>query len=82
MSTTPSQLDMALSHARSARHQFECSALPQHAMSHVPVVIVGAGPVGLAAALDLRRHGIACVVLENTAAWVTDRGPFVGQNAR
>ena len=64
MSTTPSQLDMALSHARSARQQFECSALPQHAMSHVPVVIVGAGPVGLAAALDLRRHGIACVVLE------------------
>ncbi len=64
MSTTLSRLDMALSHARSARHQFECSALPTQAMSHVPVVIVGAGPVGLAAALDLRRHGIACVVLE------------------
>jgi 3-(3-hydroxy-phenyl)propionate hydroxylase len=64
MSTTLSRLDMALSRARSARQQFECSALPLHAMSHVPVVIVGAGPVGLAAALDLRRHGINCVVLE------------------
>jgi 3-(3-hydroxy-phenyl)propionate hydroxylase len=64
MSAGPSRLDMALSHARSARQQFECSALPPHAMRHVPVVIVGAGPVGLAAALDLRRHGIACVVLE------------------
>lgn len=30
-----------------------------------PVVIVGAGPVGLAAAIDCALHGIACVVLDD-----------------
>jgi 3-(3-hydroxy-phenyl)propionate hydroxylase len=30
-----------------------------------PVVIVGAGPIGLAAAIDLALHGIACVVLDD-----------------
>lgn len=30
-----------------------------------PVVVVGAGPIGLATALDLARHGIACIVLES-----------------
>lgn len=30
----------------------------------VPVAIVGAGPVGLAAALDLARHGIRSVILD------------------
>lgn len=30
-----------------------------------PVVIVGAGPVGLSAAIDLALHGIPCVVLDD-----------------
>lgn len=34
----------------------------------VPVVIVGAGPVGLALAVGLSRHGVASVVLERSAA--------------
>ena len=32
---------------------------------HRPVVVVGAGPVGLAAAIDLALHGVACVVIDD-----------------
>ncbi|HPE62227.1 MAG TPA: FAD-dependent oxidoreductase [Thiolinea sp.] len=31
---------------------------------HYPVVIVGAGPIGLTTALELARHGVASVVIE------------------
>src|SRR5919108_4396511 len=31
---------------------------------NVPVLIVGAGPAGLATALELARHGIACLLVE------------------
>lgn len=34
-----------------------------HVQRH-PVVVVGAGPIGMATAIDLARYGIACVVLE------------------
>lgn len=40
----------------------ELAGDPSH---NVPVIIVGAGPVGLAAAIDLALHGIACVVLDD-----------------
>ncbi|WP_285549215.1 bifunctional 3-(3-hydroxy-phenyl)propionate/3-hydroxycinnamic acid hydroxylase [Actinoplanes regularis] len=33
-------------------------------MEHVPVVIVGAGPTGLTAAIMLARRGVECLVLE------------------
>ena len=33
--------------------------------SRAPVIIVGAGPVGLAAAIDCALHGVACVVLDD-----------------
>ncbi|HXX12576.1 MAG TPA: FAD-dependent oxidoreductase [Burkholderiales bacterium] len=33
-----------------------------------PVVVVGAGPVGLCAAIDLAQHGVDCVLLDEEAA--------------
>lgn len=57
------QLDMATRRARAARRVFPCAAPPAGAQ-RVPVAIVGAGPVGLAAAADLTRRGVACVVLD------------------
>jgi 3-(3-hydroxy-phenyl)propionate hydroxylase len=34
-------------------------------IEHVPVIIVGAGPVGLTAAIDLALHGIECILLDD-----------------
>src|SRR5262245_45639955 len=33
-----------------------------------PVIVVGAGPVGLCAAIDLAQHGVECVLLDEEAA--------------
>ena len=60
------RLDMAMQRARTARRVFPCSPLPARG-KRVPVLIVGAGPVGLAAAADLRQHGVECLVLEKHA---------------
>ncbi|MBB5873644.1 2-polyprenyl-6-methoxyphenol hydroxylase-like FAD-dependent oxidoreductase [Allocatelliglobosispora scoriae] len=36
-------------------------------MDNVPVVVVGAGPVGMMAALELAHHGVECVLAEQNA---------------
>ena len=36
--------------------------------SAAPVAIIGAGPVGLALAIDLALHGVACTVLDDNNA--------------
>ncbi len=35
---------------------------------HYPVIVVGAGPVGLCTAIDLALHGVPCVLLDEAAA--------------
>ncbi|MGH8246588.1 MAG: FAD-dependent oxidoreductase [Gammaproteobacteria bacterium] len=37
-----------------------------HSIAHVPVIIAGGGPIGLATAIDLARHDIPSVVLEKS----------------
>lgn len=39
--------------------------LPATGEVDAPVVITGAGPIGLVAALELARHGVRCVLLES-----------------
>ena len=52
---------------RQARRVYEFIAPPQPSAggaAHFPVIIAGGGPIGLASAIDLARHGIQSVVLE------------------
>src|SRR5580693_8884010 len=49
-------------------------ALQDAVVSVSPVVIVGGGPAGLAAAAELRLHGVPCVLLEPRAE-VSHRRP-------
>jgi 3-(3-hydroxy-phenyl)propionate hydroxylase len=48
-----------------ARYPFERPAELAGPSRHYPVVIVGAGPVGLAAARDLALHGVRSVILDD-----------------
>ncbi|MBX3637312.1 MAG: FAD-dependent oxidoreductase, partial [Rubrivivax sp.] len=41
------------------------SELDHGGMRRVPLVVVGAGPVGLAAAIDLAQHGQPVVLLDD-----------------
>ena len=49
-------------------------ALGMPCASHGPVLVVGGGPAGLAAAAELRLHGVDCVVIEPRAE-VSHRRP-------
>lgn len=42
---------------------FPAAPCPERHAADAPVVIVGAGPIGLVTALDLARHGVRCVLV-------------------
>ena len=47
--------------------------------ARVPVLIAGGGPVGLAAAMELSRHDVACAVIEPRpdVSWLRPRAKTV-----
>ena len=56
--------------------------LGQAAVRHVPVVVVGAGPVGLSAAIDAALRGLPVVLLdEDDTVSVGSRGVDAGFSA-
>jgi 3-(3-hydroxy-phenyl)propionate hydroxylase len=57
--------------ARDRTKPFPYRAPPEAAagrVKRVPVLVIGAGPVGLAAAIDLALHGVACVLCDDNDA--------------
>ena len=66
--TTPlhASLGNARDTARRAKRTYDYVAPPEltDGPRHYPIVIVGAGPIGLALAIDLAQHGIASIILE------------------
>ncbi|MDC8830259.1 FAD-dependent oxidoreductase [Alteromonas gilva] len=69
MSAKYPELGAATSKARLSRAEYkfvEPPELTRSSMTHVPVIIVGGGPVGLATAADLAGHGINTIILERS----------------
>ena len=61
------RLEAARLKARQARRRYPATPVPQGA-DHCEVVIIGAGPVGLALACELRRYGVPVVLLDRNAS--------------
>ncbi|MBR9908975.1 MAG: FAD-dependent oxidoreductase [Gammaproteobacteria bacterium] len=62
-------LGSAAGKAKQARQTYEFikpAAIDSGEVAHLPVIIVGGGPVGLAAAIDLAGHGIQSLILERS----------------
>lgn len=69
MSAKYPELGNAASKARQARRTFDFvkpAAIGSGEIAHLPVVIVGGGPIGLAAAIDLAGHGVQSLILERS----------------
>jgi 3-(3-hydroxy-phenyl)propionate hydroxylase len=61
------ELGNATNKARLSRNIYEFVKPPElecGVIGHVPVIIVGGGPVGLATAIDLAGHGVKSIILE------------------
>ena len=65
------------------RRQVDEVRLPHHPpAAETEVLIVGAGPTGLAAALELHRHGVDVVVLDAASSFVLPRAGAMAHTAR
>ena len=69
MSAKYPELGKATAKAKQARQTYDYikpAAIDSGEIAHVPVVIVGGGPIGLASAIDLAGHGIQSLILERS----------------
>lgn len=69
MSAKYPKLGNATAKAKQARKIYDFikpAAIDSGEIAHVPVVIVGGGPIGLASAIDLARHGVRSLIVERS----------------
>jgi len=69
MSAKYPELGNATTKARQVRRSYDFAkpeAIDTGEIEHVPVLIVGGGPIGLAAAIDLAGHGIRSLIVERS----------------